>query len=341
MTKSTTQKLNSGQIFKSDFSQLKQLLCGNFVVVSQTVFDLYPSLFDNSITLKTDGEGGKNLKGLSKIIDWFLSKNLSRDSLVFAVGGGATLDLVGFACAVYMRGINWIAVPTTALSVADSGVGGKTAINFNNKKNILGSFHSPQKIILCNEFFVSLSKSQIADGLAEIIKTALLDQDLLDTLDKIAYKDIDQIKADTLFDLAVKSAHVKEKIVLQDFFDKGKRQCLNMGHTIGHAIEAAYQLSHGQSVAIGLVLESQIYTKKNLYIKKWLKDKLNPILDFSKIKISDLDPQKIANLAMFDKKNSNEKITIMAIDDSKKIEKIQFLLDELSQSLEAVITIAN
>jgi len=179
---------------------------------------------------------------------------LDRKGLVIALGGGSITDLVGFASSIYLRGINYVNIPTTLLGQVDSGIGGKTAINFGGYKNQVGSFYEPINIIIDVRFLKTLDKSQIVDGLAEIIKAGLIkDPTILDILK--SHSLIGLKEKPTIEELISKAVKVKEYFTSRDPRDSGIRQILNFGHTVAHALELKYKLSHGQAVLIGMIEE--------------------------------------------------------------------------------------
>jgi len=197
-----------------------------------------------------DGEGAKSFDQLENVLSRMLDQGLERGDAVLAVGGGVTGDLAGLAAALFKRGIDIIQIPTTLLSMADSSVGGKTAINMPQGKNLVGVFHQPSLVIADLAFLSTLPDRQMKAGYAEIIKAALIgDADFFARLERSA--DVDDLKAHLKTAIAFKA-----RIVAADEREAGSRALLNFGHTFGHALESDAEgaLLHGEAVAAGLAL---------------------------------------------------------------------------------------
>ncbi|MBU0981336.1 3-dehydroquinate synthase [Patescibacteria group bacterium] len=215
----------------------------------------------NAIPYKAS-EQNKDLKSIIWLTKELQERKLDRHSVLVAIGGGNTSDLVGFLASIYMRGIPWICVPSTLLAMADSSIGGKTSANFDNFKNILGSFHLPETVLIDIELLKTLPLSDFQSGMAEIIKIALI-------LDKKFVKFLEQnseniMKRDvkTLEQMILWAIKLKNQIVSDDLKEKNKRKLLNFGHTFGHAIESKenYHIPHGHAIAMGMILMNE-YSK--------------------------------------------------------------------------------
>lgn len=196
------------------------------------------------------GEDSKSLDGFSKLLHTMLENGFSRKDCVIAVGGGVVGDLSGFAASAYMRGIDFYNIPTTLLSQIDSSIGGKTAINFDGIKNIVGAFYQPKKVLIDPELLKTLPDRQISNGLAEAVKMALTsDRELFEIF---ANKDINE----NIDEIIIRSLNIKKNVVEQDEKESGLRKILNFGHTIGHGIESSVNMEdlyHGECVALGLI----------------------------------------------------------------------------------------
>lgn len=226
------------------------------VVSDDTVFPLHgekaaDALRQAGFTVETyvvpHGEASKNTDTLVELLNFLTEKRLTRSDALVALGGGMVGDLTGFAAAVYMRGIAYIQCPTTLLAAVDSSVGGKTAVDLPAGKNLMGAFWQPRCVLCDTDALATLPEGIFADGCAEVVKTAILfDPALFSTLYH-AGRDFDR---ETVIARCVQH---KRDIVAADEFDTGKRGLLNLGHTLGHAVEASsdFSLSHGKSVAIG------------------------------------------------------------------------------------------
>ncbi len=196
------------------------------------------------------GEGSKSLETLQILLRRMLSCGFTRGDCVFAVGGGVVGDLAGFAASVYMRGIDFYNLPTTLLSQVDSSVGGKTAVNLDGVKNIVGAFHQPKKVLIDPDTLSTLPQRQIANGLAEAVKMSL-------TSDEALFRLFETQDAQAQIETVIaRSLRIKADVVSCDETEQGLRRILNFGHTIGHAIESfegLHGLYHGECVALGML----------------------------------------------------------------------------------------
>lgn len=198
------------------------------------------------------GEASKSFESYHRIQTFLIQHQVDRKAVVLAFGGGVVGDLAGFVAATYMRGIDFIQVPTTLLA-HDSSIGGKVAINHELGKNLIGAFYPPKAVIYELPFLRTLSDKEWRSGLAEMVKHGFIaDASLLQIL--MAYETLEELKSETFSDLLMQSLMVKKKVVEADEFEKGNRAFLNFGHTFGHAIELDEKsLSHGEAVAIGML----------------------------------------------------------------------------------------
>ncbi len=205
-----------------------------------------------SLTLPA-GEQHKNLSSYARILEALAAAELTRDSVVIALGGGVVGDMAGFAAATYMRGIRVVQVPTTLLAMVDSSVGGKTAIDVAAGKNLVGAFLQPSLVIADVSTLATLTPDVFVDGLGEIIKHGVLADPAL--FDELSTRPLTQAESlGYLARIVARNVEIKRDVVNDDEQERGRRQTLNLGHTIGHAIEAAsgYTLGHGHCVAAGL-----------------------------------------------------------------------------------------
>ncbi|MBO4235107.1 MAG: 3-dehydroquinate synthase [Firmicutes bacterium] len=217
---------------------------------SETVItSLRDSGFTPSRVLFPAGEHSKNLTTCANVLEALASENLSRSDVVLSLGGGVTTDIAGFVAGTYMRGIDLVHVPTTLLSAMDATIGGKAGVNLLQGKNLAGLFWPPRMVICDPDTFKNLREPQIQDALAEGIKNAVISDASM----------IPKIQAGDFEYMLERSLSIKKSLVEVDSNDKGLRQLLNFGHTIGHCIEKAssYSVSHGQAVSIGMVAESK------------------------------------------------------------------------------------
>lgn len=200
------------------------------------------------------GEPFKNLETLDFVLGKFLEFNLKRHDLIVNLGGGVVCDLGGFAASIYRRGIRFINMPTTLLAMADASIGGKTGIDYKNLKNYLGTFKYPEAVLLSTQFLDTLPKEHYTSAMSEIIKTAAVcDNELFQMVENGAPIDA----------IVMRCAQDKMSLVNKDFEDKGARQLLNFGHTIGHALESLMlekgtPIMHGMAIASGMLAELEI-----------------------------------------------------------------------------------
>ena len=211
-----------------------------------------------------DGEEHKRWPAVEGLLGQWLAAGLHRGDTVAAVGGGVLTDTVGFAAAVYLRGIDWVAVPTTLLAMVDASVGGKTGINLEQGKNLVGAFWPPRLVMIDVETLATLPGRELRAGMAEVIKTAWIgDHELLTMIPSA----LDDPSADQWQELVMRCVAVKAKVVSEDEREAGRRAALNLGHTLGHALEAATGYTHflhGEAVAWGLLAAAQLGRRRGL-----------------------------------------------------------------------------
>jgi 3-dehydroquinate synthase len=212
--------------------------------------------FEVAPILLPDGEEHKTLKSLAAIYDRLIAERLERKSCVLALGGGVIGDLTGFAAATYLRGVPYVQVPTTLLAQVDSSVGGKTAVNHEHGKNLIGAFYQPKLVLIDVAVLQSLPQRELVAGLAEVIKYGIIEDPELFRLLEQRVKDIVRLDGELLSQVIVKSCAIKARVVEADEREDDQRAVLNFGHTIGHALEAATSYKkflHGEAVGVGMV----------------------------------------------------------------------------------------
>ena len=202
------------------------------------------------------GERSKTLATVSGLWRDFLQFGLERGSTLVALGGGVTTDLAGFAAATYLRGIPWVALPTSLLAMVDASLGGKTGVDLPEGKNLVGAFHSPSLVLADPNSLSSLPQAELRSGLAEVLKHGIIADPLLFDL---CAAGLQAVKAE-LPRIVSRASAVKVAIIQADPYERGPRAALNLGHTVGHALEllSAYRLRHGEAVAIGMVAEARL-----------------------------------------------------------------------------------
>jgi 3-dehydroquinate synthase len=239
------------------------------IITDQRVYSIHGSLllqalerdqFQVTVLRIEPGENQKSLETAGRLYEALTDANAERSTPIIALGGGVIGDLAGFVAATYMRGVPLVQIPTTVLAQADSSLGGKTAVNHKNIKNMIGTFYPPSLTIADINTLKTLSERELNAGLAEVIKYGIiLDKRFFEYLE-LNIGNIQKQDNNVLETIIVKAASYKADIVAQDPYDRGIRNILNFGHTIGHAVETASHLSiwHGEAVAIGMVAEARI-----------------------------------------------------------------------------------
>lgn len=263
---------------------------GTHFLIDKNVLSHIDDELPNSVIIEATEEQ-KQYDNIGWIIEEFLNLRLKKDSHLVVIGGGVTQDIGCWISSVFMRGIEWSFVPTTLLSQADSCIGSKSSINFNNSKNLLGTFYPPTQIIINKRFRNTLLKQDIDSGISEIIKLLIIDnQDL-------QIKDLDEA--------IYKALCIKRTYIELDEFDKGPRNILNYGHCFGHAIESTtgYTISHGIAVAMGMDLANML--SDELYDQNTF-DRYHPMLKnlYHKFLNVFLDEDLIVQAMNVDKKNT-------------------------------------
>ncbi|MBE6701371.1 MAG: 3-dehydroquinate synthase [Ruminococcaceae bacterium] len=299
---------------------LKELnINGKLAIVCDTnVAPLYLDKLENS--LKSEGydtfhyvfpagEESKNIKVLSDILEFFAESGLTRNDTAIALGGGVTGDMTGFAAGVYMRGISYAQIPTTLLACVDSSVGGKTAIDLMAGKNLAGLFIQPKTVICDVDTLKTLKDEIYADGMAEVIKTAILSsEELFEVLELSTPRENDEY-------IISKCVEYKGKIVSEDEFEKGVRKLLNLGHTPAHSIEklTSYKTSHGQAVAIGLAIMTRASEKLGNITEDTCKRIIALIQKYALPVSTTFSAEELAKTSLYDKKRKGNTIDLINV----------------------------
>lgn len=264
-----------------------------------------------------DGEDAKSITTLNKLWNWLGAAGFTRSDLIVGIGGGAITDLSGYAAATWLRGIDWIAIPTTLAGMVDASVGGKTGINSDYGKNLIGAFHSPIVVVVDPTWLSTLSDRDFSAGMAEIIKCGFIaDPAILNLAQSNSVSSL-RDKPAVLVELIERSIRVKAAVVSVDFKESYAREALNYGHTLGHAIEifSKYQLRHGEAVSIGLVFAAELAFSRNLITNEELQLHRS-ILSSFKLPIS-FDRQawqKLLPLLSLDKKARGTTLRFVVLD---------------------------
>lgn len=274
------------------------------------------------------GEDSKSAENLLKIVSYLAENHFTRADAVVALGGGVIGDLGGFCAATYLRGIGFIQVPTTLLACVDSSVGGKTAVNLPEGKNLFGAFYQPDLVICDPDTLRTLTPAIYADGMAEVIKYGMIwDAELFSLLERKALKDAAIIQ---------RCVAIKSEIVEKDEKDKGLRQILNFGHTIGHAIEktSGFAISHGSAVAIGMAILTRALSAMG-QLPPQASVRLQSLLVASELPVHcDFGADTLYNAALSDKKRFSDTINLITVTDIGKSTICRIPVEELKTYIE-------
>jgi len=262
------------------------------------------------------GEENKNLKTVQSLYEFLIQNHFDRKDVLLALGGGVVGDLTGFTAATYLRGIRFVQVPTSLLAQVDSSIGGKTGVDFESYKNMVGAFHMPALVYMNINTLKTLPEEQFACGMAEIIKHGFIkDIEYLDYVEEHA-ESIKGRDYSVLSRMIIRSCEIKRAVVENDPFEKGERMLLNFGHTLGHAIEKLmdFRLLHGQCVAIGSVAAAWISMNKGL-IDEASCEKVRRIFSMFDLPVSysGITPEEILEISRSDKKMENGKIKFILL----------------------------
>lgn len=262
------------------------------------------------------GESAKTFQSFMNLTENLLEQGIKRSSLVVVIGGGAAGDAGGFAAAVTLRGVDFIQVPTTILA-HDSAIGGKTAINSSHGKNLIGAFHRPSGVIYDLEFLSTLPESEIMSGFGEVFKHSLLNSK--EAARSLMAKTAFGISIDAIEESIIDGIKTKMDYVSSDEFESGSRKFLNLGHTLGHAIEYQYKIPHGQAVILGLYSMMHISNKtseSDIFDLEKFREYFS-VLNYPLGLLGEMDIEQMISLMKHDKKNiQNEAIGFVLIDES-------------------------
>jgi 3-dehydroquinate synthase len=324
-----------------------------FIVVDENVLGIYKEYIKNAFRdydskihfHKLDsGESSKSFNQLTKIFSSLIEKKYGRDTLLIAIGGGVAGDLSGYAAASYMRGIQLVHVPTTIISASDSAIGGKTGINFNKLKNIIGAFYQPELVLIDTKFLASLPVKEVNSGAGELIKYAFLTNKNFYNYINRNFNKIYSFDPVVLNKLIYESVLFKGSVVEKDEKESGLRKILNFGHTFAHAFEsqANLKLKHGEAVIAGIISALHLSNKKGLLTKKDLKELVKlPLKVKLPVDFLSTDFNSIINFMKGDKKNREGQIRFILLSGIGKIitdvvakkEDVRYAIEETHKTL--------
>ena len=342
--------------FVDDFSFVDDLLnIKNYVVIvgqivykyyKDTIFNQFPK--DRLIILKLN-EQKKTLATVTEIYKKLLPLTAKKNLTLISFGGGINQDVTGFVASTLYRGIHWIFIPTTLLAMADSAIGLKTSLNHESYKNVLGTFYPPANIYICTDFLKTLQKTDYLSGVGEIIKFMLMKKNPIKNLDD-SIKKIEKLKLNDdkkfVINIIKESIEIKKLYMEGDEFDLGKRNLLNYGHELGHALEATsnFKVPHGIGVIIGIIFANLVSLQRG-----WIDEKLNekisrflllPNIKTVKLKSEYFDYKILLEKIKKDKKRISDKLPLVLPGKNFKITKITDLdFVEFKKALQKLIRI--
>ncbi len=278
------------------------------------------------------GEASKNHSTLLGIYDFLAEKGFTRSDYIAALGGGVVGDTAGFAAATYMRGIDFVQIPTTGISQSDSSVGGKTAVDIAGGKNLVGAFHQPRLVICDTETLSTLTPEFFADGMAEIVKHGMIKS--AELFEILSSGNIN----DNLVEIMKRNVTIKGKVVENDEREKGERMLLNFGHTLGHALEKYYgfkKLTHGYAISIGMSTFTHIAERRGM-CKAGVADKLDALLEKCGLPTTDPAPlHELFRISLGDKKHLASGMNIVICPEIGKSDVVKMSVDEYEKFLQS------
>ena len=263
--------------------------------------------FDSCSFVFPAGEANKRMETLSEMLEFFAGERLTRKDCVVALGGGVTGDMAGFAAGCYLRGVRYVQIPTTLLAAVDSSVGGKTAVDLSAGKNLAGLFHQPSLVVCDTATFDTLAEDEFANGLAEAVKTAILDDEAL-----FALLEAGDARENST-DIVTRCVAFKARIVEADETETGLRKTLNLGHTAAHAIERCsdFTIPHGHAVAAGLAIIARA-TERLGWAQEPIARRIEAALTRNNLPTTtEFSPEALAEAALSDKKRAGGNITLV------------------------------
>lgn len=297
------------------------------IITDDIVENLYLPTLKRAINTPTydyvikSGENSKNLENYFNVLSFLADNNFKRNDTVIAFGGGVVGDLAGFCASTYMRGINLVMIPTTLLSMVDSSVGGKTAINLERGKNLVGAFYQPSLVYVNTAFLSTLPKRETLSGLGEVFKYSFIKSGV----------NFDDVKKGVTAKLVYNCIDIKRQVVEKDEKESGERKLLNLGHTIGHAIEKIenYKLSHGECVLRGIYYTLKISNKLNLLSDENYHKCLNALNGVYDCEGISYDKDSIIKYVKTDKKGDENSVDFIIVNNQLKAEVKNLLVEEI------------
>ena len=314
---------NAGPLYAEEVKKALEGVCRSIVVFTMEA-----------------GEENKTLDVVRQIYTLLIEEHFDRKDMIAALGGGVVGDLAGFTAATYLRGIDFIQIPTTLLSQTDSSIGGKTGVDFDSYKNMVGAFHMPRMVYMNTSTLSTLSPRQFASGMAEVLKHGIIKDERFYTWLIDSFNEINDRDSAVLEEMIYRSCLVKKEVVEKDPREQGDRALLNFGHTLGHAIEKYrdFSLLHGECVALGAVCAAIISYRRGLISAEECYEIRDMFMPFGlPITVEDIDIDRVIELTRSDKKADGDTIRFILlkkvgrafIDRTVTPEEMRFALEEI------------
>jgi 3-dehydroquinate synthase len=316
--------------FDAKFRQLEKLVDKKkgIIITDENIFSAHHSKFKNwnVITLKP-GEQFKIQATADTVIEQLIGLEADRQSVLIGVGGGVVTDLTGYVASIYMRGIRFGFVPTSLLAMVDASIGGKNGIDVGEYKNMVGIIRQPSFLFYDSSLLSTLPDKEWSNGFAEIIKHAcILDRPMFKLLESTSLDKLRK-KKPLLDDIIHRNVHLKSGVVKRDEFEQGDRKLLNFGHTLGHALETQYELTHGQAVALGMIFAGWLSAKLLGY--KDLTRLEKTIATYGLPTRASFDVEKVFNVLKMDKKRVSKTMNYILLSRTGKGEIVQIPVEDL------------
>jgi 3-dehydroquinate synthase len=316
--------------FDAKFRQLEKLVDKKkgIIITDENIFSAHHSKFKNwnVITLKP-GEQFKIQATADTVIEQLIGLEADRQSVLIGVGGGVVTDLTGYVASIYMRGIRFGFVPTSLLAMVDASIGGKNGIDVGEYKNMVGIIRQPSFLFYDSSLLSTLPDKDWSNGFAEIIKHAcILDRPMFKLLESTSLDKLRK-KKPLLDDIIRRNVHLKSGVVKRDEFEQGDRKLLNFGHTLGHALETQYELTHGQAVALGMIFAGWLSAKLLGY--KDLTRLEKTIATYGLPTRASFDVEKVFNVLKMDKKRVSKTMNYILLSRTGKGEIVQIPVEDL------------
>ncbi|MBN2529354.1 MAG: 3-dehydroquinate synthase [Deltaproteobacteria bacterium] len=331
-------KAGSSTIYlDSRMEAVKALINGRrtVIITDENVFRLHSARFPiaaETIVVPA-GESSKTLKSAGDVFRSLVDAEVDRESLVLGIGGGVVTDLAGFVASTFLRGVAFGFVSTTVLGQVDAAIGGKNGVNLDGFKNLIGIIRQPEFVLNETAMLDTLPKGEIINGTSEIIKSGLIaDAALFDLMEQAAktdspYDTLDMGKAASM------AAAVKVGVVNRDVFEKGERRHLNLGHTLGHAVEKVAKLPHGYAVAVGMIAAARISRDRNMISSNDVERIINVVTAFGLPVAIDMDLKKSMDAIRKDKKRQSDKVNFVLLKSLGEATVVPIAFDELEEVL--------